>query len=201
MPQQAIIRAFSTCVILWKELRDCDGYFNFAQWGTMLQEHFHGVIRGMSHGNDSLDNTIRSIARSHIIIDILNKQNNQKKRRTRYSVGGTHYDKQIHKAEYIFSVGPKEIVERLEKMSIYGNRQEFNDYFLTDFYSWVEIISTGSLRISCTDKHFHYGRRIISREITNSQDLKDEMKFTDEIKAIDVLLEEEEDEEEKEEEK
>lgn len=158
IPQQAIKRAFAACTIIWKELKECDGFFNFAQWGTMVQEHFHVLIRGMTHGADALNNTIMSIARSNIIMDIMNKQHNQKKRKTRYSVGGTHFDSSIHINEYIFPYAPQAIVERLEKMSTYGNREEFHDDFIYDFYSWIEIINKGSLPISCTNKHFHYGR-------------------------------------------
>lgn len=57
----------------------------------------------------------------------------------------------------------------------------------------------GSLRIHCTDKHFHYGRRIISREITNFNESKEniynmdpDQHFKNDIEKINKLFEEEE---------
>lgn len=173
MPQLAIKRGFATCVLIYKEFKESEGIFIFAKYGTMLQEHFHGVIRGMTHGSDTLENTIRSIVRSNIIADISNRLKNPIKRKTRYSVGGTHYNPAIHTQEYIFDLEPKLIVERLLKLSIYGEYKEFPDLFLQKFISWIDIIGIGSLRIHCTDKHFHYGRRIISREITNFNESKE----------------------------
>lgn len=170
MPQLALKRAFVSCVLVWKEFYDSDGIFNFSQFGTMLQEHFHGLLRGMANGNDTLENTIRCIVRSNSIADIQNKLKNPCQKKTRFSVGGTHYDSNIHKEEYIPDLTPKFIIERLQQMSIYGNYKEFKDLFLITFFAWIENVSRSSLRITCTDKHFHYGRRIISREITNSQE-------------------------------
>ena len=205
MPQIAIKKAFATCLLVWKELKESDGIFIFSKFGTMLQEHFHGLIRGMTHGADTLNNTIRSIARSNIIADIQNKLKNPNKRKTRYSVVGTHFNPEIHTQEYIFDLEPKLIIDRLEKLSIYGGYKEFPDLFLQQFVSWVDVIGTGSLRIHCTDKHFHYGRRIISREITNYKESQEndtttdpEKQFENELKLIDHLLEEEEEEEENE---
>lgn len=84
-------------------------------------------------------------------------------------------------------------------MSIYGNRKEFKDLFLVEFFSWIEIVGEGSLHIQCINQHFHYGRHIISREITNYQETKDddveEKQFRKEIESINKLFEEEEDEE------
>ena len=87
MPQMEIKRAFSSVVLIWNELKNCKDTFKFSQWGTMLQEHFHGTVRGMSHGIDTLDNTINSIVRSNIIYGITNKQKAQLNCKTRYSVG------------------------------------------------------------------------------------------------------------------
>ena len=86
------------------------------------------------------------------------------------------------------------------------------DLFIQKLISFVDEIGKGSLKISCTKKHFHYGRRIISREVTNYNESKadlskkicedegiyeeedeDERNFQYEIKLIDQLFNEEED--------
>ena len=182
MPQQAIKWAFVTCTLVYNELFNSNDEFNFALYGTMLQEHFHGIIRGMTHGVD---------------MNILNKQKKPLKKKTRYSVGGTHYNPLIHTNEYVFSYESKDVIKRLEDMSIYGNRKEFKDLFLVDFFSWIEIVGEGSLLIQCTNKHFYYGRHIILREITNYQETKDDdvEEFRKEIESINKLFKEEEDEE------
>lgn len=71
-------------------------------------------------------------------------------------------------------------------MSTYANCEEFHDDFIYDFYSMIEIIGKGLLRISFIDKHFHIQWWIMSREITNYQELLNdsentEQKFKDEI--------------------
>lgn len=86
------------------------------------------------------------------------------------------------------------------------------DIFIIQLKSFLETISKGFLRIKCTDKHFHFGRRIISREITNFKesqsstainegddpdaDEDDEFQLRYEINQIDTLLNEEEEAEE-----
>lgn len=188
----------------------------------MLQEHFHALIRGMAGGVDTIDNTINCIIRSSIIREIHERQGSIVSGRTRYSVGGTHYRPDLHKSELIYEDTPENIIERLEKMSIYGNYTEFPDLFILCFCSFLETLCAGSLRISCSNKHFHYGRKIISREITNSIEIKNESnsdentknamkhfmmnmkekkkKLENDIKLIQKLINEEEEGEEEEEE-
>ena len=73
--------------------------------------------------------------------------------------------------------------------------------------SFADAIGQFSLRIPCTNKHFHYDRRIISREITNTQEIKAEKgeinhkiksdrEFQNDLDKIDQLLNEEEEFEE-----
>lgn len=82
-PQIAIKRAFSTIALIWKEFIDSNGIFKFAEFGTMLQEHYHGLLRGMTKGVDTLDNTINSFVRNNIVMDIQSKNglNSSKKKK------------------------------------------------------------------------------------------------------------------------
>ena len=215
MPQVAIKRAFCTIAISYKEFKESDGIFLFAQIGTMLQEHYHGLIRGMSKGVDSFANTVNCIAKSNIILDIQAKFQMNFKKKTRYSVGGIHFDN--NKTDYIeleCDLKPKEIIDQLEQISPYGRNKNVSELFIQKLISFTEEIGKYSLRILCTNKHFHYGRRIISREITNARESKNEKindlsinnqqdddedddskSFENDIKLIEELLHEEEEEE------
>lgn len=55
MPRIAIKRSFVTVAFVHIEFLESEGIFNFAIYGTMLQEHFHAIIRGMADGVDTLD--------------------------------------------------------------------------------------------------------------------------------------------------
>lgn len=181
----------------------------------MLQEHYHGLIRGMSKGVDSFANTVNCIAKSNIILDIQAKFQMNFKKKTRYSVGGIHFDN--NKTDYIeleCDLKPKEIIDQLEQISPYGRNKNVSELFIQKLISFTEEIGKYSLRILCTNKHFHYGRRIISREITNARESKNEKindlslnnqqeddedddskSFENDIKLIEELLHEEEEEE------
>ena len=163
-----IKRAFSDISLAWNEFQKSQGIFKFSNLGTMLQEHYHALVRGMARGVDTIDNKINCIIRSNIVLEIHERQGSVVSSRARYSVGGTHYNPDSHRSEFLFEDQPEDVIERLEKMSIYGNYTDFRDMFNQCFCSFIETLSAGSLRISCTNKHFHYGRKIISREITNS---------------------------------
>lgn len=190
MPAIAIKRAFTAISLSWNEFSESEGIFKFSNLGTMLQEHFHALIRGMTGSVDTIDNTINCIIRSNIILEILDKQGAVVSGRTRYSVGGTHYNPDIHSLELIYEDKPENIINRLEKMSVYGNYTEFPDLFIPCFCSFIETIAAGSLRISCTNKHFHYGRKIISREITNSVEIKKETNHENTIAENEEFYEE-----------
>lgn len=167
MPNIAIKRAFSTIAIIWHEFKNSEGIFKFAEFSTMLQEHYHGMLRGMTKGVDTLDNVINCIVKSNIVMDIQSRNGLSFRKKTRFSVGGIHFDPKKHVLDIQFEYKPIEIIERLFQLSSYCQGQNENDTFLLQFKSFLEIISKGSLRIKCTNKHFHYGRSIITREITN----------------------------------
>lgn len=187
MPQIAIKRGFATVSIVWKEFHDSVGIFNFAQHGTMLQEHYHALIRGMARGVDTLTNTLNCISKSSIVYDIQKRQGTKTVKRARYSVGGTHYDPDIHKINAEFYLKPFYLIERLTEMSIFGNYQEFDDNFIPALLSFFEIIGHGSLRIKNTHKSFHQGRHILSREITNANECKQDFRI--DINIDDIELE------------
>lgn len=212
MPQIAIKRAFSTIALIWKEFIDSNGIFKFAEFGTMLQEHYHGLLRGMTKGVDTLDNTINSFVRNNIVMDIQSKNGLNFRKKTRFSVGGIHFDPQKHVLDIPFEYTPKDIIEKLFQLSSYCEDNGDADIFIIQLKSFLETISKGSLRLKCPDKHFHFGRRIISREITNfkesqsstginegddpNADEDDEFQLRYEINQIDTLLNEEEEAEE-----
>ena len=167
----AIKRAFCTIAIAYKEFKNSSDIFYFAQIGTMLQEHYHGLLRGMSKGVDSFQNAVNNISKSN-------------------------------------KLKPDEIIDQLEQISSYGKNKKVSELFVQTLISFTEEIGKYSLRIMCTNKHFHYGRRIILREITNaneSKDMKsedtdeDSKSFQNDINLIEELLNEEEEEEYKEE--
>lgn len=64
MPQIAINRGFSTVAIVWKEFSDSTGVSNFALHGTMLQEHYQALVRGIARNVDRLENTLNCISKS-----------------------------------------------------------------------------------------------------------------------------------------
>ena len=217
MPRVAIKRALSTIAILWKEFKESKGIFNFAQFGTMLQEHYHGLIRGMAHGVDTLTNTINCISKSYKIQNIQNKFKINFMKKTRYSVGGIHFDNESNDYfDFDFDYKPEEIVNQLYNLSSYTKNSDDNNLFIVELISFADAIGQFSLRIPCSNKHFHYGRRIISREITNSQEIKAEKnemnnssenheiklntksdrEFQNDLEKIDQLLNEEEESEE-----
>lgn len=168
--QIAIKRGFAKVSIVWKKFHDSIGVFNFAQHGTMLQEHYHALIRGMARGIDTLTNTLNCISKSSIVYDIQKRQRTKTVKRARYSVGGTHYDLSIHKINFGFDLKSFYLIERLTEISIFGNYQEFDDNYNKALLSFYEIIGYGSLRIKNTSRNFHQGRHILSREITNDND-------------------------------
>ena len=205
MPQMAIKRAFVSIAIVWKEFKESSGVFNFAFYGTMLQEHYHSLVRGMAKGVDTLERTVSCIAKSNIILDIQNKEGINLIKGKRYSVGGTHFNPEIHKTEFIqnFDYEPYFVINRLENLTIYGKQKIFSDIFIDLFRSFIDSIGKGSLRISC-QKQFHYGRKIMSREITNSKEEKiakalnendfednDDINFRKEIQAFEKVLNDE----------
>ena len=210
MPQIAIKRAFSTIALIWKEFKDSKGIFKFAEFGTMLQEHYHGLLRGMARGVDTLDNTINCIVKSNIVMDIQSRNGMNFRKKTRYSVGGIHFDPEKHTLDIPFEYEPKIIIEKLFQLSSYGEDHDDADIFVIQLKSFLDIISKGSLRIRCTNKHFHYGRRIVSREITNYKESQssaeineeddvneeddDDLHYRYEINQIEKLLNEEEEE-------
>lgn len=210
MPQIAIKRAFCTIAIAYKEFKNSSDIFNFAQIGTMLQEHYHGLLRGMSKGVDSFQNAVNNISKSNIILDIQTKFQMNFKKKTRYSVGGIHFNnKKLNYIEFECDMKPDEIIDQLEQISSYGKNKKVSELFVQTLISFTEEIGKYSLRIMCTNKHFHYGRRIILREITNaneSKDMKsedtdeDSKSFQNDINLIEELLNEEEEEGKEEEE-
>lgn len=58
MPRIAIKRAFETIAFVYIEFLESEGIFNFTIYGTMLQEHFHALIREMADGVDTLNRTM-----------------------------------------------------------------------------------------------------------------------------------------------
>ena len=122
-------------------------------------------------------------------------------KKTRYSVGGIHFDPEKHTLDIPFEYEPKIIIEKLFQLSSYGEDHDDADIF---------VIQLKSLRIRCTNKHFHYGRRIVSREITNYKESQssaeineeddvneeddDDLHYRYEINQIEKLLNEEEEE-------
>ena len=119
MPQIAIKRAFSTIALIWKEFKDSKGIFKFADFGTMLQEHYHGLLRGMAKGVDTLDNTINCIVKSNIVMDIQSRNGLNFRKKTRFSVGGIHFDPEKHTLDIPFEYEPKIIIEKLFQLSSY----------------------------------------------------------------------------------
>ena len=172
IPRIAIKRAFSAIVIVYNEFKESTGLFNFAFYGTMLQEHYHALIRAMAGGVDTLENTMNCISKSNIVFNIQNKLGINHIKRTRLSVGGTHYDPEIHKDDFECEINPLYLIERLTDMSIFGNYQEFDDLLHIKCISFLHAVSEGSLRFTRENRHFYHGRRILSREITNSKEIK-----------------------------
>ena len=175
MPRIAIKRALVTVSIVYAEFEASTGVFNFAQYGTMLQEHFHALIRGMAQGVDTLDNTMNCIEKSNIIFNIQSRQETNTIKRTRYSVEGTHYDPNIYTNEFGGNLNSFYVIERLEKMSVFGNYLDIKDDFYINLYSFIDSVGKGSLRFTREDKNFRQGRNILAREITNAKELKDMM--------------------------
>lgn len=66
MPRIAIKRAFVTVTFVYIEFLESEGIFNFAIYGTMLQEYFHALIRGIADGVDTLNRTMLFIEKSSI---------------------------------------------------------------------------------------------------------------------------------------
>mgnify|MGYP001130107669 CR=1 FL=1 len=96
------------------------------------------------------------------------------KKKTRYSVCGIHFNnKKPDYIEFECDMKPDEIIDQLEQISSYGKNKKVSELFVQTLISFTEEIGKYSLRIMCTNKHFHYGRRIISREITNANESKD----------------------------
>lgn len=175
----------------------------------MLQEHYHGLLRGMARGVDTLDNTINCIVKSNIVMDIQSRNGMNFGKKTRYSVGGIHFDPEKHTVDIPFEYEPKIIIEKLFQLSSYGEDHDDADITVLQLKPFLDIISKGSLRIRCTNKHFHYGRRIVSREITNYKESQsseineeddvneeddDDLHYRYEINQIEKLLNEEEEE-------
>lgn len=186
MPQIAIKRAFSTIALIWKEFKDSNGIFKFAEFGTMLQEHYHVLLRGMTKGVDTLENTINSIVRSNIVMYIQSKIGLNFRKKTRFSVGGIHFDPQKYVLYILFEYISKDIIEKLFQLSSYCEHNEYADILVILLKSFLETISKGSLRINSTDKHFHFGRRIISREITNFKESQSSTAFINEDDDVDA---------------
>lgn len=188
MPRIAIKRAFVAVVIVYTELKQSEGIFNFALFGTMLQEHYHALIRGMARGVDTLANTMSCIEKSSIVYNIQCNQGTKNIKRTRFSVGGTHFNPDIHIDKFECNLNPLYIIEKLKRMSAFGNHQDFDELFCSQLNSFISTVGEGSLRITSENKNFHIGRRILSREITNSNEAKKMMEIADDI--TDIQLEE-----------
>lgn len=165
-----------------------------------FQEHYHGLIRGMSKGVDTLQNTLNCISKSNIIQDIQNQFQLNFRKKTRFSVGGVNFDN--NKTDYIecnIDFSPQEIINQLEQLSVYGKGHNIDELFIPKLIFYSDEIGKSSLRI-------------ISREITNHQELKydnklknieeeddyeeDDADFRKDLELIDQLLNEEEDIEE-----
>lgn len=112
------------------------------------------------------------IIRSNIVFEIYERYDHVASGRTRYSIGRTDHNIKLHTSEFIYDDKPENIIQRLDKKSIYKNYTNFPDLSIPYFCSFIKTLSAGSLRIECTNKHFHYGKKIISREITNYIEIK-----------------------------
>ena len=157
--QIALKRAFCTIALVMKEFNDSTGIFSFAKWGIMIQEHYHGLLRGMAKGVDALNNTLNCISKNNIILDIQNQFQLGFWKKTRFFVGGINFDND--KTDYIewsCDFTANEIIDQLERLSIYGKGREIDELFILKLISFVDEIGKGSLRISCTQKHCHYGK-------------------------------------------
>lgn len=88
------------------------------------------------------------------IFNIKADQETNKIRRTRFSVGGTHYNPSIHTKELDCNINPFYIIETLEKMWGFGSYQEFNEIIIAKLLSFIEDIGKGSLHITRENKHY-----------------------------------------------
>lgn len=160
----------------------------------------------MANGVDTLDNTINCIVKSNIVVDNQSRNSLNFKKKIRFSIGGIHFDPEKHTLDIPFEYEPKIIIEKLFQLSSYCEDNGNVDILVIQLKSFLDIISKGSLRIKWTNKLIHYGRRIVSREITNYKeshssakynedddvDDDDELYYRHEINLIEKLLNEEE---------
>ena len=89
----------------------------------------------MSKGVDSFANTVNCIAKSNIILDIQTKFQMNFKKKTRYSVGGIHFDNNM--TDYIeleCDLKPKEIIDQLEQISPYGRNKNVSELFIKSLF-------------------------------------------------------------------
>lgn len=69
----------TTFPIVISKLKQSEGIFNFAVYGTMHQEHYHALICGMAKSVDTLENEILSKNKSNFVSNIKYIQRNRKK--------------------------------------------------------------------------------------------------------------------------
>lgn len=167
MLRNVIKRAFSTIAIIYNESKELTGFIQFCiLWYNATKALSCPYLK---YGRfDILVNTMNCISKSNIVFNIQDKLGINNIKRTRLSVGDTHHDSEIRKDDFEWEINPLYLIERLTEMSIFRNYQELYDLIQIKLISFFHMVSEGSLRFTRENKHFYQGRRILSREITNS---------------------------------
>lgn len=173
-PQTSLKRAINTLSILYEEFESCGDYFPWDRYGTMVQEHFHGNVRGLNPGNDDCETLMNSIAKSAIIFNLKPQIGLKNTARTRLSVGGIHWEESIHTKNAIpnkngVSYLPEHVVDVIWN-DVYSPSDD-SQIIKESIHQWIRDVSESTFRLK-TSFATHRGRSILSRQVTNSVDFK-----------------------------
>ena len=176
-PQISLIRAMNSLAILYAAFDTDDDDFSFNRHTTTPQENFHGCIRGLLTNNDNYDVILRNIAKAALVYRYKRELDIPTTARTRISVGGIHWNAEIHKLHAIPQQGSlklqaADVAQFFFAQSSYEFANTNKDAHKRIIQFWVANVSKGTFMLKTTLRAYH-GKHILTRQISNSKDLKD----------------------------
>ena len=180
--QISLIRALNTIAVLYEEFERSEKSFCFARYSTMIQEHFHGHIRGLNTNNDNVEEILFNIAKAGLVYQYKRELDIPTNVKTRLSVGGIQWDADVHKSSAIpfaedIVVTPELICDFFLSYSCYQKQCEERNKIYESIMEWISKVASGTYKLKTTFNAYH-GRHILTRQITNSKELKPKMRIS-----------------------
>lgn len=180
--QISLMRAINTIAVLYEEFEKSEDSFCFARYSTMIQEHFHGQIRGMNTNNDNVNEVLRNIAKAALIYQYKRELDIPTNIKTRLSVGGIHWEDKVHTytalpLENDVIIDCQTIIDFFFSKSVYKTHCENRKTLNTGIIEWINKVKEGTYMLTTSYKAFH-GRHILTRQITNSKNVKERLKMS-----------------------